>query len=178
MAQIREELFFTKSVSVRAHKQVVVRVDSLQRWNFAGLQHFQELFIKRLDFFFTDRDNGVLRLRCSSYRRLLGGESVAAHREAALDDSGVAPINCPTASPGVDRGMSPRTQPRLRNRSLGLPRSLRGCNIHLSLHEFEEIGIDLVCVRGGHTMRKPGIGFERSVLHELYRFRAAGLKRT
>ena len=100
MAQIREELFFTKSVSVRAHKHVVVRVDSLQRWNVAGLQRFQELFIKRLDFFFTDRDNGVLRLRCSSYRCLLGGESVAAHREAALDDSGVAPINCPTASPG------------------------------------------------------------------------------
>ena len=27
-------------------------------------------------------------------------------------------------------------------------------------------------------MREPGIRFERPVLHELYRFRSAGLKRT
>src|SRR3984957_9826383 len=75
--------------------------------------------------------------------------------------------------------MTPRTQPQASKPKPGAARELlHGCDTHLSLDEFEEIGIDLIRVRGGHTMREPRIRFERPVLHELHRFRSAGLKRT
>src|ERR1700721_4642829 len=75
--------------------------------------------------------------------------------------------------------MTPLTQPQASKPKPGAVRELSGCcDTQLSLDEFEEIGIDLVCVGGGHTMREPGIRFERPVLHKLHRFRSAGLKRT
>jgi hypothetical protein len=72
LAQISQDLVFRKSVAVRAHKNIVVRVDSLERPCVPGLQRFQKPFIRCLDFSFTDHGPAA-REACHAIQRVLNG---------------------------------------------------------------------------------------------------------
>src|ERR1700729_2186952 len=50
-------------------------------------------------------------------------------------------------------------------------------NLRLRLYEFEKIGIDLVCMRGRHPVRKALVDLQRAILQELGGKRAGVGKR-
>src|SRR5476649_503736 len=62
-----------------------------------------------------------------------------------------------------------KSREKVQSSSLGCRRA---CDALLGANEGEQVGVDLVRMRGGHSVRQAGIGLKRSVLQEFDRSRA------